>query len=262
MPAESRVHRRLRQADPGQPLRRPDPVPPYPVRRPSATVGEVRVRRPGPQGGRGGQRGHPVLGGAVLGPRQRGSPVPPDQRGRGRGGRAVPREERVLPSRRAGGAGPAAHAGGQRHLPRMGPVHRTGRDHPRLLPAPAVGREGLGGGRPDGAGGHGDLRRAVRVDAGPGPRPGRRPHRHGFVPGQRRPLRPGHEPSSPAPTPTRTSGTSGLSPGPSPTAASRPPPGSEPGSPSLAGGHRATTAAFRLPLLNSPSPSTHYHTEE
>ena len=44
----------------------------------------------------------------------------------------------------------------------------------RLLPPPALGREGLGGGRRDGAERDGGLRRALRLDAGEGARPLRR----------------------------------------------------------------------------------------
>ena len=110
----------------------------------------------------------------------------------------------------AGGRRPAAHAGRQRHLPRLAtrPGHRRRVDrdfYVRQL------RDGKGSAR--------RSRRwcrpawrptpgSVRLDAGPGPRPLRRPDRH------RRPTsaaatrstRPW--PSSPRPTPTRTSRTS------------------------------------------------------
>ena len=46
--------------------------------------------------------------------------------------------------RPAGGRGPAADAGGQRHLPRLVPGGRPRRPRPRLLRAPALGLEGLG----------------------------------------------------------------------------------------------------------------------
>ena len=77
----------------------------------------------------------------------------------------------------------------------------------RLLPAPAAGLEGIGRGRDDGPGRDAGLRRALRLDAGPRPRPLRRPHRDRGLPRRRRRLRRGRRASSPRPTPTRTSAT-------------------------------------------------------
>ena len=48
----------------------------------------------------------------------------------------------------------------------------------RLLRPPAVGQEGLGRGRADARPGDDDLRQALRLDAGPRPRPLRRPRGH------------------------------------------------------------------------------------
>ena len=62
-------------------------------------------------------------------------------------------------------------------------------EQPGLLCPPALGPQGLGGHRRDGPSGHGALRRALRLDPGPGPRPLGRPHRHRRLPGIRPLLR-------------------------------------------------------------------------
>ena len=72
-------------------------------------------------------------------------------------------------------AGQHLHAGPKRHLPRLDPRHRRGRDRPRLLRAPAAGLEVLRAHRVDDPGGHDHLRQTVRVDPGPGACPLRRP---------------------------------------------------------------------------------------
>ena len=64
------------------------------------------------------------------------------------------------------------------------------RRQPLLLLAPAARHEGLGRGRVDGAGGAQLLRRHLRLDPGPGPRPLRRPGRDRRLPGRGRPVRP------------------------------------------------------------------------
>ena len=63
---------------------------------------------------------------------------------------------------------------------------------PRLLRPPAAGLEVLGADRDDAPGGHDVVRRAVRVDPGPGARPFRRPHRPGRLPRRLGQVRPGH----------------------------------------------------------------------
>ena len=91
-----------------------------------------------------------------------------------------------------GRRGPALHADGQRQPARLVPAQRPRRPHARLLRAPDVGRQVLDRrdqahrGRPAG------LRRQLRLDPGPGPRPLRRPGGHGGLPRRRRRLRPGH----------------------------------------------------------------------
>jgi uncharacterized protein (DUF2252 family) len=69
---------------------------------------------------------------------------------------------------------------------------RVGWQTARLLRPPTQGLEGLGGDRADGPERHGDLRRVVRLDACPRPRPQRRPNRDRFLPRQRRQIRPGN----------------------------------------------------------------------
>ena len=83
----------------------------------------------------------------------------------------------------------------QRHLPGLA-AHRgrPGRQAARLLHPPAAGLEILHAHRDHGAARHADLRRAVRMDARPGPRPLRRPDRHRRLPRRLRRVRPGHHP--------------------------------------------------------------------
>ena len=74
----------------------------------------------------------------------------------------------------------------------LGWVHvdvRARRQASRFLRPSAEGLEGLGGSRADGSESDGQVRRAVRLDARPRPRPQRRPDRDRSVPRQRRQLR-------------------------------------------------------------------------
>ena len=113
-------------------------------------------------------------------------------------------QEPVPAARRAGGAGAADDAGGQRHLPRLD--QGAGRAPPLLLAA-AARHEGLGAGRGDGTARAHVLRAHLRVDAGAGARPVRGPGRHRRVPGRRATRSTHRSPTSPSATPTRTSGT-------------------------------------------------------
>ena len=96
-------------------------------------------------------------------------------------------KSRYRAARRAGGLRAADDAGRQRHLPGL---DQGGGPHPPLLLAPAARHEGLGRGRDDGPGRAQLLCRHLRVDAGSGPCPLRRPHRDCRVPGSQRPVRP------------------------------------------------------------------------
>ena len=71
---------------------------------------------------------------------------------------------------------------------------RPGQPAPRLLRPPAAGLEVLHAHRDHGAARHAGLRPAVRMDAGAGARPLRRPDRHRRLPRQLRRVRPGHHP--------------------------------------------------------------------
>ena len=71
------------------------------------------------------------------------------------------------------------------------PAHRDRRRRARLLRPPALGRQAIGRGRDPAAGGPGDLRAGLRLDAGPSPRAIRRPDRDRRLPRQGRELRPG-----------------------------------------------------------------------
>ena len=83
----------------------------------------------------------------------------------------------------------------QRHLPGLA-AHRgrAGRQAARLLYPPAAGLEILHRHRGPDTARHADLRRTVRVDTGPGPRPLRGPDRHRRLPGRLGRVRPGHHP--------------------------------------------------------------------
>ena len=102
---------------------------------------------------------------------------------------------------RAGRAGAADDAGRQRHLPRLD--QGAGRE-PRLLLAPAARHEGLGAGRVDDTAGADVLRPHLRVDAGAGACPVRRPGRHHRIPRRRRRVRRVDHRLLASATPTRT----------------------------------------------------------
>ena len=121
----------------------PAGLPPHPAGRPPPPARELPLRAAGPQGRRRRQRRHPLLGGAHGRPRQQRPALPPGEGGRGVGARALPGQERVRQPRPAGRGGPAAHAGRQRHLPRLGAGRSATTAAPRLLHPPAVGLEGL-----------------------------------------------------------------------------------------------------------------------
>jgi Uncharacterized protein conserved in bacteria (DUF2252) len=67
----------------------------------------------------------------------------------------------------------------RRHLLEQFTLVQVARKVVGVLRPPAAGREVLRADRGDAPGGHDDLRRAVRVDPGPGARPLRGPHRLG-----------------------------------------------------------------------------------
>ena len=71
------------------------------------------------------------------------------------------------------------------------PATGVGRWRAGLLRAPALGREAIGRHRDPAAGGAGDIRAGVRLDAGPSPCPIRRPDRDRRLPRQGRELRSG-----------------------------------------------------------------------
>ena len=188
------------------------PLPREPQGRPPPPLRQLPVRRDGPQGGRGRQRRDPRLGGADDGPRRTGPALPAGQGGRGLGARALRRGERVRKPRRAGGRGPVADAGRERHPPRLASGDRDGRPRARLLRPPALGRQAIGRRRHHAAGGAGDLRAGLRLDAGPSPRAVRRPDRDRRPTSARARRSTRRSPSSQSATRTRTSSTTARSP--------------------------------------------------
>ena len=91
----------------------------------------------------------------------------------------------------ARGRGPVADAGRERCSSRLASGDRVGRQRSRLLRAPALGREAIGRGRDPAAGGAGDIRASVWLDAGPSPCTIGRPDRDRRLPRQGRQLRSG-----------------------------------------------------------------------
>ena len=97
----------------------------------------------GPQGRRRRQRRHPRLGRAARRPRRRRPADPPAQGGPAVGARALRRRDRLRVPGPPGRRGPAPHAGRQRPLLGWYRPRRLRRRSPRLLRAPALGRQGL-----------------------------------------------------------------------------------------------------------------------
>ena len=147
------------------------------------------------------------------------SAVPADQGGEHLGARPVCGRQRVRAPGRAGGARPAADAGRERRLPRLG--HRHRRAPARVLRAPAARHEGLGRGRDDVAGAPGAAtassaapRWRARTRAPATPR--RSPATSATTTRST-----AHSNASPSPTPTRTTPTTPRSPPPRRSSASR-----------------------------------------
>ena len=141
----------------------PPLLPPDALGRPPQAARALPLRRRGAQGRRRRERRHARLDRPHARSRRRGSAVPAGEGGAGLGARAVPRQERVRQPRPARRRGPAADAGGERHHARLDAHDRHRRSGARLLRPAALGREGLGDRRGDGA--EGDAR-ATRSCAG------------------------------------------------------------------------------------------------
>ena len=169
-------------------------------RRSPAPAGAVRDRRRGPQGRRCGQRRTRAFI-VLLQGRDAGDPlflqvkeatasVLEDH---------LPKS-RYQAARRAGGAGAAADAGGQRHLPRLDARAWTDRHfYWRQL----RDMKGSGRGRVDDAVRADVLCPHLWVDPGPGTCPVRGPGRDRRIPRPRRRVRPGRSPTSPSGTRSR-----------------------------------------------------------
>ena len=195
----------------------------HPAARPPAPAGTVRDRRHGPQGRRRRQRRHPGVHRAAAGPRRARPAVPAGEGGDPVGAGGPPAQEPVPQPGRAGGAGAAADAGRQRHLPGLD-QGRAGR--PLLLLAAAAGHEGLRAGGHHGGRRPGVLRAGCAGGPSPGPTPApatrsRSPHTSATTTRST-----GRSPTSPSATPTRTNWTTRHSPTPSTPHASRPTRGS------------------------------------
>ena len=94
-------------------------LPTHPAERPSAPARGLPGRPCRPQGRRRRERRHAGLDRPAVRPRRRRSVVPAGQGGAGLGARGVPRRAPADLARLTCRAGPAPHAGDQRHLPRL-----------------------------------------------------------------------------------------------------------------------------------------------
>ena len=110
----------------------------------------VRDRRHGPQGRGRRQCRHAGVHRAAPGSRSTGPALPAGQGGDRVGPRGSPAEEPLRAAGRAGGAGPADDAGGERHLPGLDEGYQA---EPLPVLAPAARHEGLGRRRDDGPAG-------------------------------------------------------------------------------------------------------------
>ena len=182
-------------------------LPAHPERRPPAAARALSLRPLGAQGRRRGQRRHARLDRADARPRRERSAVPAAQGGAGIGARAVPGQELVQQPRPAGRRGPATDAGRQRHHARLDPDDGFRRREPRLLHAPALGRQGLGAGRDDEPAGDDGVRASSAATRSRRrmPAPGTR-SRSGAI-SARATASIARWPRSQRPTPTRTSAT-------------------------------------------------------
>ena len=167
----------------------PRPLPRQPPRRPTTPARPVPLRPPRPEGGRRRQRRHQGVDRPTARTRSRPT-LHAGQRSIGVGAGPVHRPKRVRQPGPAGGRRPTPDAGRQRHLPRLVPRARHRRRcASRLLRPPAVGLEDLRRHRAHVPRRDGVLRPGLRLDARPGPRPLRGPHRHRLLPRLQRRVR-------------------------------------------------------------------------
>ena len=129
-------------------------VSPNPVGRSPEPAGALPLRPFRAQGRRGGKRRDARMDHPAARPRQRGPAAAAGQGGRGLGARAGARRQRVRQPRPARRRGPAADAGRERHHARLAEPRGSARRQARLLHPPAVGCQGLGARRGDGAACH------------------------------------------------------------------------------------------------------------
>ena len=138
--------------------------------------------RRGPQGRRGGQRRYQGMDLADVRPGRERSVVPASQRGPAVGARGVRRAQPTQLEWRTGRPRPAPDGSGSDIF--LGWDHRRGcrRRRPRLLRPSTPRLERLRAHRDDGPRHDGVLRPSLWHDAGPGPRPLRRPNRDRLLP--------------------------------------------------------------------------------
>ena len=162
-------------------------LPPDAVDRPPAPARAVPAGRHGPQGGRRRQRRHAGLDPAAW------KASTTTTRSSSRSRRRSPRCSSSSPvaactRTRASGSSPVSGSmqASSATSSSAGSAPRGRRRRPRLLHPPAARLERVRCLRADGPRGDGRLRRALRLDPGPGPRPLRRPGRHRVVPRRKR----------------------------------------------------------------------------
>ena len=129
-------------------------VSPNPVGRSPQPARALPLRPCGAQGRRGRQRRDARVDHPAARPRRRGPAAAAGQGGGGVGARAGARRQRVRQPRPARRRGPAPDAGRERHHARLAEPRGSGRRQARLLHPPALGCQGLGARRGDGAARH------------------------------------------------------------------------------------------------------------
>ena len=111
--------------------------------RPPPAARALPLRRRSTQGRRRGQRRHPSVDRAAHRQRRERPADDPDQRGPALSTGTVPGQEQLRQPRPTSRRRPAAHAGSERHHPRLGQSNRSRRRRARLLRPTAVGQQVL-----------------------------------------------------------------------------------------------------------------------
>ena len=179
-------------------------------RRPAPPPAELAARSHRSQGGGSRQRRDTRMDRPAPGPRCIRSALPAVQGGPELRAVRVPGQERLRQPRPTRRRRSAIDAGGQRQSSSAGTACRIGWQDPRLLRTSAVGLEGICRRRSHGSRKHGSLRPSLWVDARPGARTLRGPHRDRCISRRRRRFSISQSRSSPSRTRSERDRLSGL----------------------------------------------------